>query len=258
MKRRTLEPTQKKIDPQKARRSRNFNDDGTPLSGLDTIKRIAEETDTVLMSFSRGKDSLIAWLAIRPYFKNIIPYHLWLVPGLSFVDESLRYYEDFFQTKIISLPHPSFWRMINGFIWQPQERLLTIEAAGIPNYDYDQLNQVLIKQNNLPKNTFVCSGVRAADSPMRRSAINQYGSINWKRRYFYPVWDVNKAGLINAITTSGVQLPVDYELFGRSFDGVDYRFLTPLREHLPDDFQKVLDWFPLARLEIMRYEGMLK
>ena len=57
-----------------------FNPDGTPLSGMDVIRTIQDETDTVLMSFSRGKDSIAAWLTIRPYFKRIVPYHLWGVP----------------------------------------------------------------------------------------------------------------------------------------------------------------------------------
>ena len=61
--------------------------------------------------------------------------------------------------------------------------------------------------------------------------------------------------MIKAVDESGVKLPVDYRLFGRTFDGLDYRFLKPLKEAYPDDYQKVLDWYPFADLEIARRDG---
>ena len=76
------------------------------------IERIAETTDTVILSFSAGKDSIAAWLAIRPYFKRIVPYFLYIVPDLEFVEQSVRYYEDFFETRIYRMPHTSWFRML--------------------------------------------------------------------------------------------------------------------------------------------------
>jgi hypothetical protein len=43
-------------------------------------------------------------------------------------------------------------------------------------------------------------------------------------------------------------------MFGRSFDGLDLRFLVPLKKHRPKDYAKVLEWFPLADLEVFRWE----
>lgn len=48
------------------------------------------------------------------------------------------------------------------------------------------------------------------------------------------------------------QLPVDYKLFGRTFDGIDYRFLKPIKENFPRDYEKIITWFPLAELELFR------
>lgn len=231
-----------------------FAEDGTPLPGPDVIRVIQEETDTVLMSFSCGKDSVAAYLTIRPYFKRVIPYYLWLVPGLSFIEESLGYYEEYFQTHIIRLPHPSFWRMLNNFTWQAPERCQVIEAARMPSFDYDDMNRMIIEWKGLPADTFCASGVRAVDSPVRWASMKKHGPINWNRAYFYPVWDMRKDALIDLLARHHVKLPVDYSLFGRSFDGIDYRYLKPLREHYPGDYEKILEWFPMANLEIMRYE----
>lgn len=80
--------------------------DGKPLAGLDLIKRVKEITgDTILLSFSGGKDSIAMWLYLREHFE-IIPYFLYWVPGLSFVEESMAYYEDFFDTEIVKCLTP--------------------------------------------------------------------------------------------------------------------------------------------------------
>ena len=43
--------------------------------------------ETVILAFSRGKDSLAAWLALREAGVNVVPYHMYLIPELRFVDE---------------------------------------------------------------------------------------------------------------------------------------------------------------------------
>ena len=76
-----------------------------------------------------------------------------------------------------------------------------------------------------------------ADSPMRRIGIKTHGAINHNDKRFYPVYDWNKERLLNEIDAAGVKLPVDYELFGRTFDGLDYRFLKPISERFPEDYE---------------------
>jgi hypothetical protein len=65
--------------------------------------------------------------------------------------------------------------------------------------------------------------------------------------------DEREAEVLDRIAAAGIALPVDYEWFGRSFDGIDYRFIEPLSRHAAEDYRRVLDWFPLAELELMRH-----
>lgn len=44
----------------------------------------------MLLAFSRGKDSIAAWRALRDAGVEVKPFHLYLVPGLAFADESDR------------------------------------------------------------------------------------------------------------------------------------------------------------------------
>ena len=68
-------------------------------------------TDTVVLSFSRGKDAVAAGIALNRAGFRIIPYYLRLLPELlEFERESLAYYEREFGIKIAVYPHPSLIR----------------------------------------------------------------------------------------------------------------------------------------------------
>ena len=215
----------------------------------------AEFGSRTMLSFSRGKDAIAAYLAIRDSFDEVVPYHLFLVPGLEFVEESLAYYEKIIGRRIWNMPHQSLYKWLNNFVFQTPARAGVIEAAQLPTFDYNDIVSLVAKFEGLPeKSVMVATGVRAADSPMRRVSIMTHGAISRTQRRYMPIWDWSKDRLISEITRSGIKLPLDYDLFGRSFDGIDLRFLLPLKRERPADYAKVLEWFPLAELEIWRYE----
>lgn len=225
------------------------------IDGITPSERIradiAAEGKPVLLGFSRGKDSLAAWLAMREAGIDVVPYHLYLVPGLAFVEESREFYEDFFGTEIINLPHPSLYRWLNSFLFQPPERCAIIEAAQMPEPAYEELAAALREDLDLP-DSWNADGVRAADSPNRRMAMVTHGPLREHLRKVSIVWDWRVADVRATLARHNCPLPPEYEWFGRSFDGLDFRFLDPIRRHAPDDYQRILDWFPLADLEVFR------
>lgn len=226
-------------------------------SGEEVIRLMrAEQGPRAMLAFSRGKDALGAWLAMRPHFEDVAPFHLTLVPGLSFVEESLDYFERAFGRRIIRLPHPSLYRVLNNLTFQSPATASVVAAAGLPNFDYPDIYRLVREIEGLPEGVFAATGVRAVDSPMRMLAMRTHGPISRGREQYYPVWDWNKARLIGEIEKGGIGLPLDYDLFGRTFDGLDLRFLYPLKHKRPEDYRRILEWFPLAEAEVWRYERM--
>lgn len=227
---------------------------------IETSKELRErirkqQTGETLLAFSCGKDAVAAWLALRDSgFERVIPVFFYLVPGLSFVDEAIGYYERFFGERIIQMPHPSLHRMLNNAMFQPPSNLAVIDAAELPNHSYTDAYEAIRQDLGLPMNMRYATGVRAADSPLRRVSIVRHGPESVAGMHYHAVWDWKKADLLEAFKKSGVKLSVEYEVFGRSFDGLDYRFLAPMKQHFPADYKKVLSFFPLAELEILRYE----
>ena len=225
------------------------------LEGLTPSKELRDSLrgETVILAFSRGKDSIAAWLALRESGVNVVPYHMYLVPDLRFVDESLAYYSQFFGCgPILNLPHPSLYRWLANLVYQTPERAAILDRAQLVVPEYTEINPIVRDYLGLPADTWVCDGVRAADSPNRRVALTEHGPVNHKSRTMKVVWDWKIADVRAAIAAARVKLPPDYDWFGRSFDGIDARFTSKLKQHAPDDYQRILDWFPLAHLDLRR------
>ena len=166
-------------------------------TGEQLVAQVRAETGPrTILSFSRGKDSIAAYLAIRDHFEDVVPYHLYSVPGLSFVDESLDFYErQVFKRKIWNIPHPSFFRMLNHYIFESPGNAAVIQAAKLPDFTYLDVHDWVCKGEGLKPDVLVASGVRAADSPIRRVAFTTHGVISRNQRQYYPVWDWNKERL---------------------------------------------------------------
>lgn len=222
--------------------------------GDDLIAKLGK--GACLLQFSAGKDSIACWLALRGKME-IAPYYLYLIPDLEFVEESLRYYEKFFGQRVIRVPHPSLYRMIANHVFRPPEQCMIAEDADLPEFSYDDVEKAICDDRKMPK-LWSANGARMADSIMRRQFFTKYPPINPKRRVFYPVWDWNVKMIVDAMNAVGCRLPIDYDIFGMSFDGLDFRFLKPIKEHFPRDYARILEWFPLAELELYRYEQARK
>ncbi|WP_158885057.1 phosphoadenosine phosphosulfate reductase [Amycolatopsis anabasis] len=231
--------------------------DGVTPSGR-ILDDLAAEGKPVLLGFSRGKDSLAAWLALREHGIEVVPYHLYSVPGLRFVADSLKMFEDFFGQHIYDLPHPSLYRWLINYVFCPPERWRVIDAAGLTEFTLEDVAATLRLDLGLPEDVWNADGVRATDSPLRRMAMSTYGPIKEHTRKVSVVWDWQVADVRAAIKRHSAPLPIDYEWFGRSFDGLDYRFLEPLRRNAPDDYAQLLSWFPLAELEFLRHEQLTR
>lgn len=229
-------------------------------TSVEVRAKLAAEGRPVLVAFSTGKDSLAATLALMDAGVEVELAYMYLIPGsrpgttLDFVEDTLAYMERAYGRRIHRYPHPSLWRWLNNFVFQPPERCAIIAAAQMPTYTYEQLWAAIRKDLGLPADTWVADGVRAADSIQRRASLVRHGVMKRSARKVSPIADWLKGEVMGRIEAAGIRLPVDYEWFGRSFDGIDYRFLEPIRRHSPADYRRILDWFPLADLELMRAE----
>lgn len=220
------------------------------------VARMASENPTCLISFSRGKDSIAAYLAIRDKFERVVPYFYEVVPGLEFVEDSLAYFEQKMGRRIIRLPAPGFYRMLNQLLYQPPYTYDLIQWLGVEKHSHDDMQIAVCEDEGLDyETTYNALGMRAKDSMQRTLYFQKNGPVNYTRKLFYPIWDWDKQRVIDVIRHAGWKLPVDYRYFPASFDGLYTRFLVPIKRYFPRDWERICNLFPLIELDIMRYES---
>lgn len=219
-----------------------------PTTSKELRDRIVQEGRPCVLSFSGGKDAIAVAQALKESGCNIAgAFYLYTVPGLSFVEEHLTKCEQWLGIQIQRLPHPSLIRMLRGTVFQPPRRH---RMERLPNYTNDNLDTWV--RRTYP-NSVQCLGVRVNDSLNRRAAFVRHGAHwNEKRKTCWPVFDWNTSDVVSAVRRSGVGLPVDYRMFGRTFDGIHYQYLAPIAHYFPEDYERICHYFPLARLEFMR------
>ncbi len=236
-------------------RNAGMSPDGWPLPSEELIPIVRENAgNRLLLSFS-GRDSLAAWLYLREHGFELIPYWCYSVPGLSYDTQMLDYYEREMGVHIIRLPHPRLYEHLGAGSWQPLENWRVLYWSRLPRYDFADIEQLLARQFGLGDNYLSVVGIKASDNLMRLRLIRQMGPIGTKRRhYYYAIWDWKTADVKEHIQRHGMKLSRAYLHYGSTGDIIEYYWLAYLRDNLPDDYQKVLDLFPLADLELFRYE----
>jgi 3'-phosphoadenosine 5'-phosphosulfate sulfotransferase (PAPS reductase)/FAD synthetase len=229
-------------------------------ASTETRATLKAENRPVLVAFSGGKDSIAAELALQDAGIETHLAYLYYIPGktpgktLDFVEQGLEDLSQKLGKQIHRYPHPSLYRWLNNFVFQTPERCEIIEAAGLPKITFEQIWGAIKDDLGLAPDTWVADGVRAADSIVRRASFIRHGVMKPNSHKVSPIADWLKGEVMARIGQADIQLPIDYEWFKRSFDGLDYRFLKPIHDNAPEDFAQILEWFPLADLGLFRHE----
>lgn len=232
---------------------------GTPES--DRLCRfISKLTDGVtILAFSRGKDSLAAWLYLRNFFDNIIPIHCALVPGLSFVDRSLDYYENWFGVKIRRyLASRCFADGLAAYQFQQISDLDLIDThkSNILDWTFEVRDVIRMVADSLDfPNYWGSMGYSMYDSLDRISWIGRIKGLHEKHRVFYPCWNWKPNQVKEYVSSFDISLPEDYLLTNRTIDSVPTeRNLIKMKELYPEDYELCKLWFPVIEARIARQE----
>lgn len=224
----------------------------------EEVKKLQGGDDRVLLSFSCGKDAWATWCAIKDHV-DVYPFLYFAhfdVCGAGWMRGYMEYCEKKIGRRIVRLPAPNTYESLGAkaLVYQPPHRCLSLEAINLPQFSFEDVQKAAANVWGLPESTFTALGVRAADSQRRAMHFRKHGPISENKKKFYPVWDMKKDGLVDALTENNVKLPPDYRIFGRSYDGAYFLFSKEIKEHYPSDYEKILEFYPLLELEAYRYE----
>lgn len=213
---------------------------------------IASLGDTCFLGFSRGKDSIASWIRLKQYFKRIIPFHCAPLPGLNLIDDSLKYYEEYFKTKIYRFIDGECLKAIASLWFQNIEDEDLIDDLNFEWWDKHYIVDHLRKKFKLP-NAWCAYGINATDNFERRIYVNKLEGRVDKWKSFYPCYDFTKEYIIKVIKDNNIKLPEDYKYATRTFSGMfTLRGLENLMNGNPTDFNTIETYFPFIKAIIAR------
>ena len=226
--------------------------------GTEASRRLCFDISSIsggrcLLGFSRGKDSIAAWLYLREFFTEVIPFHCSSIPHLSFVDESLDYYESIFKTKILRCLSGEITTALANLVYQPLEDEAEIDEMELWNYNNYDVFKLLRRKYG--EKLWCAFGISMNDSIDRKVYVQKNQGRNEERQTFYPCFDWSKKQILQIIDEAGIKLPGDYRLANRSLAGIpNFRHLYRMEEVYPQDMRKIELWFPFIRTQLARNE----
>lgn len=219
---------------------------GVIISNLlfDPIKTQSKLTDSVIVGFSGGKDSIVTMDLCFKYFKNVKPYFMYLVPDLEFQEKMLKRYEERYETEIIRIPHFEC------------SNFMKYGSFTIMDFDVDivNINDSYNYLRDLTGYHWISAGERCADSIIRNAMIKKSGSVDHKRGRFYPLAYWKKHEVLQYIKYKKLYLSKEQRELGFSFRSLAGKELAVIKQLYPDDYEKILRVYPFAGAGVERFE----
>lgn len=211
---------------------------------LRSIETAAAITDSVLVAFSGGKDSVVTLDLCMNHFAHVEGFFMYQVKGLSFQESIIRYYEDKYGIPIYRVPHfeLSTW-LRYGLFRAPDFDSPIVSVKGI--YDYMRDGTGIY---------WIAAGERIADSVWRRAMIKHSGTIDTVRGRFFPIAEWRKQDILSYIRQKRLRVGIESAKLGFSFRSLMGRDLSIIKETFPDDYKRICQWFPFVEASIIHYQ----
>lgn len=214
---------------------------------FDTIKTQAQITDSVIVAFSGGKESVVVMDLCQRYFKNVTAFFMYICPNLSFQERTLEWYEKKYQKEIIRIPHMDVSEFFHYGSFRREDYSFPIVSIN-DIYRYVRLET---------DTWWIAAGERIDDSIVRRAMMKKSGSIDVQRGRLYPVSMWKKKEILDYIKFHNLYLGQDSRKMGFSFKSLWGKELLMLKQHFPDDYYKVLKLYPFAAAGVKREEMLM-
>lgn len=218
-----------------------MNPVATAVAYLDDI---AKQTDTLLVAYSGGKDSLVvADLAHKSKkFKKVMGVYLFFVPGLQVIESSIRYAKRRWGMEVVQLPH---FALLNSL----REGLNCNNLA-----EYDDLPKLkeidcYYMAKELTGINYIVTGMKNSDY-MKRSIIMRAMK---KHNIHSPIETWIKSDVMKYLDSQKIPKP---STFKGAVTGICMKeaCVLWLHDNHHEDYQKFIQWFPYAEAYIKRRE----
>ena len=219
----------------------------------EIIDKVSALTDSVVLMHSMsGKDSIALLDMLYPKFKRIVCVYMYVVKDLRHIAEYSAFIRKRYDgVETVQVPH---------FAWFSYKRNGFMGSEKLPIHKNYCLYDIVDTTRKRLGIEWVCLGFKQSDSLNRllmlRSLKDGNESIMWKSKWFFPLSTYKNADVMDYISDNNLKSPERYGGKSKSSgtDITDYWYLRYLREHYPDDLEKVYAEYPQTKFIIAQHE----
>lgn len=223
---------------------------------IDFEKKIDTIRDKVnVLHFSTGADSVACFLKLRENGINPILVYKYFIKNLPMVQNYIDYFERKFNVKVYQIPSTlyvearacNFWGLPH-LDWEQNLATHSDLANFYVAYTKDFIDETI--DERLGKGCVFHLGLRYTDGLRRYQHLTKHG-VQFKNK-FYPIASYKVGDVKDLLNKYDCKLPIEYGLWGISFEGPRAWNLPLLKEHCPETFRMIAEKFPLVKAEMMR------
>ena len=218
---------------------------------INVIRTVASTTDrAVLFSSASGKDSIALLEMMHPYFREIVCIYMYVVKNLEHINRYIGWAQSRYpNARFVQVPHYSVYSFIKvGFLGcrkNPKQKLWT-------------LAEITDKVRERFGIEWAFFGFKQSDSLNRRLMLRTYTdeAICEKTKICYPLSTYKNGDVLRYIEDHHLIRPETYggESQSSGTDITDIHYLLYLREHFPDDLQRLFDMYPMAERILFEHD----
>lgn len=214
---------------------------------MKSIHAVKDNTDSVILFCSLGKDSLVLLDLIYPYFKKIVCVFMYFVKDLDHINRWVGWVKAKYPNiEFEQIPHWNLSYILKGGLYcVPNPKVKTIKLT-------DVVNAVKLKHGI----DYAFLGMKKADGMNRNLMLKGYQDNNYiNNGLAYPLAEWTQKDILAYMKQKGLPEPVRYSLKASSGVGFNLDCFLWLEKHYPQDLNKIYQNFPMAERILWEYHN---
>ena len=212
------------------------------------LERVVATTPEVLVAYSGGKDSLAVLDLCCKVFPTVRAFFKYTVPGLEYCEKQMRWAKERYNVEVIQFPSIGVLESFRDAVWCDGIDGLDVPSGGYPlkvSFRYAQ---------ELAGIKTIATGMKDADGLKRRQffANIRDGKDPMWNDVLHPIRDWRKKDVLDYLKVNNIPLPAAEKGAVTTGIGLDHDSLCWLHDDHPEDFKKLLKWFPYAEAAVKR------
>jgi hypothetical protein len=204
---------------------------------MRVLQGVRDRTREVAVAFSGGKDSLVVMEMATRMFDRVVPFFLYLVPGLECVEQELGIAKTRWGLEVLHLPHYGLGDIIRNGMYCPN----TIRQDDLQTFSFADACSLACHKAGVP---VALTGMKRADSTRRAMILKQNKSEEWA----HPLIGWNRYDVIGYLKQAGIPYDADSSVL----HGMTTAALLRMYDKWPRDFAKMAEVFPYLPAVVWR------